>query len=244
MMLKPPIKKSNYYFCKLLTNDSKQFKLNIPYASIMGISILSKQQGYHTIINVPQDDYAKETIISLEKYCLQEMVRNNNKWFNNNLTEDKINDLFESSVIEENAISLYVSLVRTYFSGENVSIGEWLEREKNNTPKNISLSIICDGLFIYKHKFGLRWVIKEINKNNEDYTDEIIPDKNDIVDFWQDNVNEYINNLDELSKEYETKISDIKKNKQFVISQMEKIKITDVSYLDTEINELKELMKI
>ena len=113
MMLKTPIKKSNYYFCKLLTNDSKQFKLNIPYASIMGISILSKQQGYHTIINVPQDDYAKETIISLEKYCLQEMIRNNNKWFNNNLTEDKINDLFESSVIEENAISLYVSLVRT-----------------------------------------------------------------------------------------------------------------------------------
>ena len=57
-------------------------------------------------------------------------------------------------------------------------------------------------------------------------------------------MNEYINNLDELSKEYETKISTIKKNKQFVISQMEKIKITDVSYLDTEINELKELMKI
>lgn len=244
MLLKSPIKKNNYYFCKILDQNSKQFKLNIPYASIIDISLLSKQQGYHTIINVPQDDYAKETMLDIENKCIQEMVLNNNKWFKNNLTEEKIKDIFDSSIIEENAISLYVSLVRTYFTGENVSIGEWIEREKNNLPKNISLSIICDGLFIYKNKFGLRWIIKEIKTNNEDFTDEIIPDKNDIIDHWQDKVNEYITHLDDLSKEYNKQIDNINKNKKYVINQMEKIKYTDDSYLDSEISELKKIMNL
>lgn len=244
MLLKNPVKKNNYYFCKLLDKDSKQFKLNIPYASLIDISLLSKQQGYHTIINVPQDDYAKENILNIEQYCLQQIKSNNNKWFKNNLNEEKINDLFDSSIIEGNSISAYVSLVRTYFYGENVSIGEWLEREKNNLPKNISLSIVCDGLFIYKNRFGLRWIIKEIKLNSDDFTDEIIPDKNDIIDYWKDKVNEYIKHLDELSQEHYKNIDNINKNKKYVIDQMEKIKSTDDSYLDSEINELKELMKL
>lgn len=190
-------------------------------------------------VRVPKDDFAKETIQELEEFCIQEIIKKNSQWFKNALEEEKIRELFDSSLSGETII-LYVSALRSYFSGEDTPICNWLETHKH-TPKNVRCTIVCDGLFIYPRKFGMRWIVRELGEYKED-PEEILPDVPEILEHWKERTAKYLLQLDEKKAWMEKKISTIQERKERIASQMEKMSAVEIYQLEEEVEVLRGLM--
>jgi hypothetical protein len=64
--------------------------------------------------------------------------------------------------------------------------------------------IVCDGLYIYPDKFGLRWIITEIQEYQE--PEDISPDMDELLIYWKDKTDRHIKELESKKKEIEDKI--------------------------------------
>jgi hypothetical protein len=87
-----------------------------------------------------------------------------------------------------------------------VSIDEWFGKYSKNLTK-VSLKIVCDGLYIYPDKFGLRWIIQEIQEYQE--PEDISPDIDELVIYWKDKAARQIKELEIKKNELEQKIADL-----------------------------------
>lgn len=187
MNIHPPVRKSNYYFCKLLNPDKKQISLKIPYAILTHVIPLSNQQGYQIEINMSHDHSAINFIKKLETECIETIIKHNKKWFLNSLDELKIYNLFNTTV-EQERLTCYISLLRSYINIQGYTdLPEWIHATKDKLPKSIHIKLLCDGLFIYPKRFGLRWIVESIQEIPEE-TEDIIPDYEDIIQYWQEKV--------------------------------------------------------
>lgn len=233
MLLQAPVKKSNYYYCKLTDNQARLFSLKIPFCSLQQAWLLSKQQGYLLHLRVPRDDFAKETIQELENFCIQELVKNNKKWFRNELEESKIQEMYDSC-ISQDVLHIYVSSLRSYLTGPGAEMGvcDWLENGKHKFPQLVQCTVVCDGLFIYPKKFGLRWVIREIGEYQEQEHEDILPEVQDIVEHWTERGNTFLQKLDE-------KIKMLMERREQVARQLEKIREVEIYQLEEEVEVLR-----
>lgn len=187
MNIQPPTRKSKYYFCKLVDENKKQVSLKIPYASILHIVTLSNQQGYQVELNISQDHSAADLIKSIENLCIESLIKYNKKWFRNGLDESKILSMFDSTLVQDR-MYCYISLLRSHLNIPNFTdIPEWIHTVKDKLPKTIHIKLLCDGLFIYPKRFGLRWIVDSIQEFQEDIH-EISPDYDDIIQYWQSRV--------------------------------------------------------
>lgn len=222
MLVHSPIKKNNYYCSRITTDAKKVIKLRIPHSIIKNYLSLSNRQGYLIDIRVPLDDFALEKIHEMEDTCVKEMISKNKEWFENSLSEDKIHKLFESCVSSKEFLRVYASNVRSIgikTDESRVDIDDWLLSIKKKMPAQVCLTIVCDGMFIYPDKFGLRWVIGEICEYVE--PEDITPNIDEIVVFLKEKAEQ---NLQEVIK---TKQSFLKK----------------IANLDKEINTLKNIVQ-
>jgi hypothetical protein len=184
MNIQPPIRKSKYYFCKIVDEHKKQISIKIPYASILHIVALSNQQGYQVELNLAEDQSAIHIIKEIENTCIETLIKNNKKWFRNVLDESKILSMFDSTLVQDR-MHCYISLLRSQLKIQNVTdIPQWIKAIKDKLPKTIYIKLICDGLFIYPKRFGLRWIVDSIQEFQEDIH-EISPDYDDIIQYWQ-----------------------------------------------------------
>ena len=187
MNIQPPIRKSKYYFCKLVDEHKKQLSLKIPYASILHVVALSNQQGYQIELNLSEDQSAIHFIKQLENYCIESLIKHNKKWFRNGLDESKIFSMFDSTLLQDR-MHCYISLLRSRLNiPDFIDIPEWIQTVKDKLPKTIHIKLLCDGLFIYPKRFGLRWIVDSIQEFQEDIH-EISPDYDDIIQYWQSRV--------------------------------------------------------
>lgn len=200
----PPTKKNNYYFSKI-TYDNSIFVLKVPYASISQMVSLSKQDGYMVHIDVSQDQNAADTIKDLETQCLQSITSNNKKWFRNALEESVIQEMFDPTLVQ-GSVRSYISLLRSHLEVPGYAdFPEWFNKCKLPAPFHITL--VCDGLFIYPNRFGIRWIIRSIKENKED-PDDIVPEYGEIITYWEEKVTAQKKILDELMVELKTHFSD------------------------------------
>lgn len=203
MIVHSPNRKTNYYLCKIHNSDKKQITLKIPYAIVTHIIPLSNQQGYQVQLNISQDHSAVTTINEIENICIESIIKNNKKWFLNGLDELHIQNLFETTLDQER-LNCYISLLRSHINIQGYTdIPEWIHANKDKLPKMVHIKLLCDGLFIYPKRFGLRWIIESIQEIPEE-NEEIIPDYDDILHYWQDKVDTtkkiYLSKIDAMDR--------------------------------------------
>jgi hypothetical protein len=240
-MIQAPVKKSNYYHSRILSDVKKNIKLTIPYCVLKHFLMLSNKQGFLLYVRVLPDDFAKEQILKLEENCISEMITHNAKWFRNGLEEGKIRDMFESC-LEGDVLRVYVSPLRSTIQHPEMLLTEWLQANKTHLPKNITITITCDGMFIYPTKFGLRWIIQEMKEFQEE--EDISPEAGDILEYWEEKA---ISKIQQLQKEKESCEERMKKLQEVIdkIQQsMNKMKkLPEISLLEQEVAKLKNFME-
>lgn len=204
LKIHPPTKKNNYYFSKI-TQDNNTVVLKMPYAAISQMVSLSKQDGYMVTIDISQDQNAVEFINKLESLCVQTLNSNNKKWFRNALEESVIQEMFDPTLVQHSVRS-YISLLRSHLEVPGYAdFPEWFNKCK--LPAAFHVTLVCDGLFIYPNRFGIRWIIRSIKENKEE-PDDIVPEYGEIITYWEEKVEAQKKILDELMVELKTHFSD------------------------------------
>ena len=205
--LDKPVKKNTSYHSRLSVNGKRNVKLNIPYGVLKQSLVLTNKQGYLVDIRVPINDYSVEYISAIEKQCINELIKENANWFKNGLNADAIPAMLESCISRDTSLHIYASNIRSsgVCSEGLIDIDEWFCKYKNLTK--VSLKIVCDGLYIYPDKFGLRWIILEIQEYQE--PEDISPDIDELVLYWKDKADRQIKELESKKNELEQKISDL-----------------------------------
>lgn len=205
--LDKPVKKNTSYLSRLTVNGKRNIKLSIPYGVLKQSLVLTNKQGYLVDIRVPIKDYSVEYISAIEKQCIKGLIKENANWFKNGLNADAIPDMLESCISRDTSIHIYASNIRSsgVCSEGLVNIDEWFNTHKNLTK--VSLKIVCDGLYIYPDKFGLRWIITEIQEYQE--PEDISPDIDELIIYWKDKAVRHISELEIMKSELEDKIAHI-----------------------------------
>jgi len=221
MIVHPPIHKSKYYFSKITNEDKKPIIIKLPYTSVQQLLSLSSKQGYLMHLGLHQEQNALQIIKNIESICMTELIKNNDKWFRNSLDETTIREMFHSTV-EQDIVFAYISLLRSHLElPKFADIPEWFNSVKNNLPKSYYITLICDGLFIYPSRFGIRWIVHSI-KDFKEETDEIIPDYEDIIQYWQEQVDDTKKKLNSRLEKIDYLMGQIKK-KEFSEKEIEEL---------------------
>jgi len=206
--LDKPVKKNSSFLSRVSVNGKRILKLNIPYGVLKQSLVLTNKQGYLVDIRVPLNDYSVEYISAIEKECIKELIKENANWFKNGLNADAIPGMLESCISRDTSLHIYASNLRSsgVCSEGLVDIDEWFAMHKNLTK--VSLKIVCDGLYIYSDKFGLRWIITEIQEYQE--PEDIGPDMDELVVYWKDKSTRYIEELESQKNQLDSKIAHLK----------------------------------
>lgn len=215
LLIAKPVKKHNYYYSRVTRTDKRAVKLRVPFGVLAAYHRLPNKQGYVTDIRVPLDDYAMGMIGKFERECVETMIAENKGWFSNALDDEEILSMLKSCISGEDSLRIYASSIRS-IGEKGVDIDEWMIGIKKRLPLQVSLTIVCDGMFIYPTFFSLRWIIGEISEYKEPEED-IAPDIGEIVDLWKEKATVSVEDLEqvkanhaEIIKSIDAKIDKIK----------------------------------
>lgn len=242
VLLHSPQRKSKYYFCRISDSNKKNIKLKIPYGTLLQYLLLSGQQGYSLHIKLPKNDYALENILEIEETCITEITNKNKEWFKNEMSEETIRELFQSSFDEDNILRCYISLLRAPTTKPGILVSELLQTYKHSLPKNIQVTILCDGLYIYPNSFGLRWIVSEIGDSEE--PGDILPETSDIIEYWTEKKEACLEQLHTYDQHFRKKLQDISKLKEEIEHRYLRIlEISNVDLLEEEIHRFREVLR-
>jgi len=223
-----PKKRSNYYYCKV-TKNKRPISLSFFKLSLIQICPLSNNQGYALIFKMPTSEYNHQVIHELEKDITEEIVAKNSKWFKNDLTRETIEQLFKSSISQQEFTVYYSNLRPPNTSITNFE--QWHYDKKFSMPIQMLCKISCDGLFIYPKKFQLRWMITTMDEyDEENHINDISIDtseKIEIEDFWKQQYDEIAEKIIATEKKHLDILEKCKQYKQQLQKHLENIQQTD-----------------
>lgn len=238
LLISKPVKKHNYYYSRVTRNDKRILKLRIPFAVLASYHRLQNKQGYVADLRVPIDDYAKSMISDFEKVCVEKLILENKTWFSNALDDDEIHTMIKSSISGDDSMRIYASSVRSV--GETgADIDDWMIEIKKRLPLKVSVTIVCDGLFIYPTFYSLRWIIGEISEYKE--PDDIIPDIDEIMDLWKEKALISVEDLEHIKTTHIDIIKNIDNKIDKIKNISENLDNENISELEKEIIDLKTL---
>jgi len=236
MELQAPIKHSNYFHIKV-TDNKKPLSLSFFKVNLVQVHKLSHQQGYALILKISPNEYNYNELHHIEADIINKLSENNSKWFKNDLSHEKIEQLFKSSIYQ-NELCVYYSNLRTP-NTKIADFSKWFNDRKYSMPVAVKCSIKCDGLFIYQKKFNLRWTLTGFNEF-EDNGQEIeidLEERLSIEKYWEKQYEEKINQIDSKIQEYQNMIKEKEKIKDQLIDHFNKIQtIENLNEWDSEID--------
>ena len=134
--------------------------------------------------------------------------KNNKKWFDNNLNDAELDDLFYSSFCEQtNTLDILLSknseiLLNNKIEELNTDVLEKIKKRTNCKKINVHIELI--GLYIYKNLIKNKWLIKKIVI--EDITNDIVDINNkELEKEWNETLIETMDILEVKKKEYDKK---------------------------------------
>jgi hypothetical protein len=190
IQIREPIKKEKNYIAKITNELNKQIRIKISDAVFMSLNSL--EGGGRTMRIYINDNDTVNNVSSIDDQVRKITIEKNQDWFNNNLTNETIDQLFRNSmnktnntmlvlISDTNEPSVYVNGV----TDEDFNINNI----KSKTP--VSLVIEAQGLLIYPKKFGIRWIVRSIyisNNSNDDTQEHIYIDKESIEESWKSDI--------------------------------------------------------
>ena len=190
IQIREPIKKEKNYIAKITNELNKQIRVKVSDAIFMALNPL--EGGGRTMRIYINDNDTVNNVSSIDDQVRKITIEKNQDWFNNNLTNETIDQLFRNSMNKTNNTMLVLisdtNEPTVYVNGateEDFNINNL----KTKTP--VSLVIEAQGLLIYPKKFGIRWIVRSIyitNNNNDDVQDNIYIDKESIEESWKSDI--------------------------------------------------------
>lgn len=187
--LSVPKSKNTYY----ISNLEQPYYIDIVDVSIKKITKLQNNKGY--ILSLYIDDNLKTKFDDIDNSSKNILIENNKQWFNNNLNEDDIHQLFNTSYCNQyNILNVYLT-DKTIINFEN----KVLEKENvlnilsdtnhfNKYIINIKLQHI--GFYIYPSHTINKWGIKLLKIFDVEDENLEITEKKDIEGFWKGQLEE------------------------------------------------------
>jgi len=225
MNIGKPVKKLNNYISSI-KKEKKNLRIKINNATFINIK---KNSADNEVISLYLNDTDnKELIKEIDNEVLESVVKNNNTWFNNNLTNEKIIEYFRDSFNDKKSvISLLISDLKLPIIYYNNKIIESLADIKIDSSHIINVEIECEGLYFYKDKFGLRWIIRILNIYEPDKYinhDEIVATKDDIENEWELTINEFNITIEEDREKLKNKLKLLEAFKDRIIREYQEAK--------------------
>jgi hypothetical protein len=217
MIIHPPEKAKGAYVSRISDVKGRTFKVSIQDAKTLSIHKISNNGGQILKIWIPKDSVAHETITKLDETAMQSVLDNNEEWFQNALSEQHIYDYFQPCLDRE-CFGVIVSAIKPprniVFRGENI---DDLEKTTNKEIKNLlcSCTFEAQGLYFYPKKFGVRWIIRDIEFHDKSYIDDpsclvSAVNKDEVEDFWRGEIQGLSEDIANDIRHFETKIEKLR----------------------------------
>tara|TARA_B110000003_G_scaffold276265_1_gene321830 strand:- start:1796 stop:2461 length:666 start_codon:yes stop_codon:yes gene_type:complete len=179
-------------------------------ANIDIISIIANSSKKFVITLKINENKDKKILSMIEKLSLDTVIKNNKKWFHNNLESQDIIDNYLPCFNEQDN-TLDIILHSDYFPKLEgyVDLDDLIKNKSINCLQNITIKLI--GIYIKNNSFYVRWLVRNIEKietNNDDIQniDELFNIKYERLIEKIDNKIEYLKNTKkDLKKIYDTK---------------------------------------
>lgn len=249
IIFKKPVLKNKIY----VSTTEEPFKIQICEAKIKNIQKLKNSNGYFVTIYIPKNNECEltNTFINIDNYALNTILENNNKWFDNNLTQDELKDMYKPSYSEQyNTLNIILSdnnpiniIIDDIYYSDNDKLLEILLDVRNLKKYIINLEIQYIGLYIYKELSTNKWLIKNINISNIE-TDKCSWNRDDIEASWSSevyNINSIIDKKIEDSNDYIESLIKYKQNINDIFHDAINFKDTDKNW-ENKLNELKNII--
>lgn len=194
-MFLTPRKTNKAFISEVKTKGGKPFVIKVPNVRIHDVFHLKTQQGILLSINVPLGTIANDLIRTLDEQALQETIDRRSQWFpQSKLSKEKIIEYFRPSMDpSNNHVDVLVSESKEPSSiiwwGESVECFDVLLRKGKRVLReaNATFTLEAHGLYFYEQKFGIRWIVREASFHDPPtMDDEVCNDKEDIENFWRD----------------------------------------------------------
>lgn len=225
-----PEKKINNYISKIKVNN-KNIKLRLNDNRFVNI----KKINDNLIIKLYINNDNKDTLNNIDNDILNSVLNNNKLWFNNGLESDKINEYFRYSVDNNYSVMSIllddIKLPLLFYNSKQVSSIYDLEIKDTDI---INIEIEAQGLYFYKEKFGIRWILRNINVYNieKDISiEDILVSKDEIEDEWKTTLNEFNNKIEEDCKILQNRIDSLLEIKEDILNQYNNLHTEKVSEL-------------
>lgn len=204
MELSTPKKHGSYYHLKV-SQDKSSVYFSFFKVNLVQIYPLSRQQGYALVLKLSPTDESYKELIQMEEAIIEQMIRYNSQWFQNELSSEKIKEMFQSSVYQ-NEFCVYYSYVRPPKS--NVTdVSKWFHERKYSLPISIQCKVKCDGLFIYPKKFSLRWTLSDLHEYEDVLQEDMDIDTEQrlsIEAYWKQHSQRILKDYDLKIQEYKS----------------------------------------
>ncbi len=238
---KPYFKKKSY-----ISESRKELNVNLNDIKINNINKISNNSNALKLnIYINKDNI--KTFKNIDDKLLLILKRKNKNWFNNDLNDDELIELFNYSFCSQtNTIEAILSNKSTItYNNENMEINTELINilEKNKNFINITVSHI--GLYIFKEKIQNKWLINNISIIDNAIINDFAINKEEIDKEWENTLNDTITNLNELVDKYDRnkiKINNFIDINLDLIKEIKNIKNTDKNW-ENKISILKNNIK-
>ena len=245
---KPVLKNKGY-----ISQATKNIKICLSEIKIKNIKKLMNSNGHNLTLYLSPNinNEAINDIQNIDKIAFNKILLNNNDWFNNNLDENELSELYKTSYCNQtNTLNCILSNNIPY----NITIDniQYIDDEKLlNILLNVRelkkyviyIELIHAGLYFYPELSINKWLIKSINITTIE-NDKCEWYREDIENEWE---NELINTINIINKNIENKHKEIddqnnlKQNITTLFNEIKDLQIAD-NLWENKINSLKNLI--
>ena len=205
------IAKHNDFYISTPTNDYTITLNNIDILHVVENSV----KKYELVIKI-NELKNKKILSKIEQLSQEEVIKNNNKWFQNNLEYQDIIDNYIPCFDEQNN-TLNVILHNDYSPKLDgyMNVNDLMNNK--NSVTNITIKLI--GIYIKNNSFYIRWLVRNIEKIEQ--TDNEIENIQELFDLkYERLINKIDNKIEDLenTKKSLKKIYDSKDFEAFIKS--------------------------
>jgi len=207
IILKKPYLKKNSYISEL----EKDISLKLTNINIKNIL---KYKDYYIIYLYLNNIDNINQINNIDENILNIYTKKNNKWFNNNLNKNDLEELFSKTYCEHNntidiILNNNCSIIK---NNKIVDLDNNIISDLKNSDIELEIELKIQGIYISKKSIKIKWIINKI------FVDSIINEmelnKEELEKEWIDTFNETVQFLENKKIEYVKRMNDIETFKE------------------------------
>lgn len=239
ILFKKPERKLDSFLVPIRDKKNNKIRIRLTDDIVLQKILKVKDQNAHVIQCQINDEEVRNMIKQYDKDVMAHVLENCNLWFNTDLSDDKIKEMFLPSLSNHHELKTLVSSIiepvvvldHQLMTGfcEVLPI---MESKSNLTQVRIILEIEAQGIYIRSRKFGIRWLVKSVKLFQDDIqpVEELfdISTCRDVTSSYHDDMIEVEQQVVEEIKELQKQINNLENYVQKLKTLVKDIENTDV----------------